>query len=194
MRKRISELLNKKEYKKAEILLSSHLKSSKEDKKEIFEIYVLLGWLYDQWALVSNDSLKGKYQRQAKKYFKSSVKNKDTKQESIRGLATVLMHQDKLLDSLKYYKKAHNLRKNFNTYNDLGNIYRKLRKNKLSVSFYEKALSKTGNKEESSISLYNLVMINRDLNNQKKEKEYFNILNNLAKNSSFARIMLDRLS
>ena len=194
MKKKISKLLNKQEYKKAEILLKSYLENSEENKEEIFKTYVLLGWLYDQWALISNNSLKNRYQKQAKKYFKISIKNKDTKQESIRGFATVLMHQNKLADSLEYYKKAHGIKKNFNTYNDLGNIYRKLKKNKLSSSFYKKALSKADSKEEYSISLYNLVMINKDLNNPKRKEKYLNILKKIAKTSEFAKVMLGRLS
>lgn len=192
---KFNNLLNRQEYEKAEILLKKYLKQVNERDNKIFRIYLLLGWLYDQWALrVRKKSLRNKYQKKAKEYFKISVKNKNTKQEALRGIATVLMHQEKLSEALGYYKKAHSLKKDFDTHNDLGNIYRRLNKNNLSVSFYRKSFSLSENKEESSIPLFNLIIISRILNNQKEEKRYLEILKRLAKKLELAKVMLSRLN
>ena len=154
-----------------------------------------MGWFYDQWALKIRDkTLRSQYQDEAKKYFRKSIKNKKTEQEALRGIGTVLMHQEKISQALKYYKKAHNLKKDFSTYNDLGNIYRRLNKDKLSVSYYKKAFSLSKNKEKSAIPLFNLIVINKKLNNQKEEEKYLEILERLAEKSEFAELMLNRLS
>ncbi len=189
-----NNLLNRQKYQKAKSLLDKYLKQIDKKSEEIFKIYLLLGWLYDQWALIlTNKSLQGRYQNRAKKYFRKSVKSKKTKQEAFRGIGTVLMHQEKKSEALKYYKKAHNLKRNFSTYNDLGNIYRRLKKVKLAIAYYRKAFLLSKNKEKSVIPLSNLIIINRKLNDKGKEGEYLGILKRLAKKSKLARLMLDRL-
>lgn len=189
-----NNLLNRQEYQKAKILLDEYFKQTDKKDQEIFRIYLLLGWFYDQWALkIRNKSLRSQYQDKAKKYFRKSIKNEKTKQEAFRGVGTVLMHQEKISEALKYYKKAHNLKKDFSTYNDLGNIYRRLNKDKLAISFYKKAFSLSKKKEKSAIPLFNLIIINKKLNNQKEEEKHLEILKRLAKKSKFAGLMLDRL-
>lgn len=190
-----NNLLNEQKYQEAKALLEEYLKQIDKKSQEIFRVYLLLGWFYDQWALKIRDkTLRSQYQDEAKKYFRKSIKNKKTEQEALRGIGTVLMHQEKISQALKYYKKAHNLKKDFSTYNDLGNIYRRLNKDKLSVSYYKKAFSLSKNKEKSAIPLFNLIVINKKLNNQKEEEKYLEILERLAEKSEFAELMLNRLS
>jgi tetratricopeptide (TPR) repeat protein len=189
-----NNLLNKQKYQEAKVLLEKYFKQVDKKSEEIFKIYLLLGWLYDQWALkISDKSLRSQYQDKAKKYFRKNIKNEKNKQETFRGMGTVLMHQEKMSEALKYYKKAHNLKRNFSTYNDLGNIYRRLKKDKLAIAYYRKAFLLSRNKEKSAIPLSNLIIINRKLNDKEKREEYLRILKRLAKKSKLAELMLDRL-
>jgi tetratricopeptide (TPR) repeat protein len=190
-----NNLLNEQKYKEASSLLKGYLEQFNKKDEGIFRIYLLLGWLYDQWALkIKEKLLRNQYQNEAKKYFRKSIKNGKFKQEAFRGIGTVLMHQEKISQALEYYKKAHSLKKDFSTYNDLGNIYRRLNKDKLAISFYKKAFFLNKNKEKSAIPLFNLIIVNRKLNNQKEGKKYLKILKKLAKKSKLAETTLSRLS
>lgn len=190
-----NNLLSKQKYQEAKILLEKYLEQIGKKDEEIFRIYILLGWLYDQWALIIKENYsRNQYQNEAKRYFRKSIKNEKAKQEALRGIGTVLMHQEKISRALKYYKRAHNLKKNFSTYNDLGNIYRRSNKDGLAISYYKKAFLLSENKEKSSIPLFNLIIINRKLNNHEAEEKYLKVLRRLAKKSKFAETMLDKLN
>jgi len=190
-----NNLLNKQKYQEAKILLKEYFKRLNKKDKRIFKIYLLLGWLYDQWSLsIKEESSRSQYQNKAKVYFKKSIKNEKNKREALRGIGTVLMHQEKISEALKYYRRAHNLKRDFSTYNDLGNIYRRLKRDKLAIFYYKKAFSLSKNKGKSAIPLFNLVVINKRLNNQKDVKKYLKILEKLARKSKFAGLMLDKLN
>ena len=190
-----NNLLNEQKYQEAGLLLDKYFKQIDKKSQEIFRVYLLLGWLYDQWALkIKDKSSRSQYQDKAKKYFRKSIKNKKTEQEALRGMGTVLMHQEKISQALKYYKKAHSLKSGFDTYNDLGNIYRRLNKDELAVSFYKKAFSLSKNKEKSAIPLFNLIIINKKMNNQREGEKYSAVLKRLAEKSKLARLMLDKLN
>jgi len=191
-RVKINNLLNERRYGDALLLLEKGIKGEK-DNDELCRKYVLLGWLYDQWALNVEKRITKKYQKLAEKYFNLALGYKKTKYDATRGLATVLMHQEKYDLAMIYYKKAHRLKKSFDTYNDLGNIYQKINKRKTAITNYEKAFCLRKNKEEATIPCFNMIVISKKAGDNATEKKYTDILKKLAKKFGLAKMMFERL-
>jgi len=188
----INNFLNKRQYSDALLLLRKSIEEE-SDRNELCKKYVLLGWLYDQWALSVKKRAIKKYQKEAEKYFNLALECKKTKHNAIRGLATILMHKRKYDLAMTYYKKAHRLKKSFNTYNDLGNIYQKINKRKTAIINYEKAFYLRRDKEEASIPCFNMVVISKKTGDSATEKKYLDVLKKLAKKFDLAKIMMGRL-
>jgi len=183
--------LMKGEFRKAKLILEKNFKNLENP----LEINLNFGALYDQWALkIKDEKRKKEYQRKAKLYFKKALQNKETRHRAIRGLAIVSMHQKKYKEALQLYRRAFRIKRDIHTYNDLGNIYRKLKKYKISIRYYKKAylLSLKKNKEFQIGPVFNLMMLNRELNNKREEKKYFKKLKELTKHSFAAKILLEK--
>jgi len=188
----INKLLNERRYSDALLLLKKSVKEE-SDRDELCKKYVSLGWLYDQWALSSEKRATGKRQEESEKYFNLALGCKKTKYDAIRGLATVLMHKEEYDSAMVYYKKAHRLKKSFDTYNDLGNIYQKINKRKIAIANYEKAFCLRKGKEEASIPCFNMIVISKKAGDSATEKKYLGILEKLAKKFDLAKMMMERL-
>lgn len=182
-----NQCINEQKYWEAIKFFKSYLNKNNND----CYVFNQLGWAYDQQALITKDINKQKqYQLKARQYFKLAYSNKDTKKEAVRGIATVLMHQQQYDEALKYYKQAHKIEKDFDTYNDLGNIYQKINKDQIAIKYYKQALKMTKNKDALAIPLLNLILINKKLKNIKEKDKYLSRLRNLSKKSQLAENLL----
>lgn len=137
------------------------LKGSTKSDPAKGNILITLGWIFDQRALQSKS--RKRLQQRAKFYFRQTLRHKRNKREALRGLATVFMHEGQYSRALALYQKAHNMGKDADTYNDFGNLYRKLGHIEKSRQFYKKALRlarRTRNDFLVSIAQRNLEMLN----------------------------------
>lgn len=124
-------------------------------------VLLALGWIFDQRALESK--FRKRLQQRAKFYFRQALRYKRDEREAMRGLATVSMHEGQYSRALALYQKAHNMRKDADTYNDFGNLYRKLGQIEKSRQCYQRArllARKTHNGFLLSIVQKNLKMLN----------------------------------
>jgi len=173
------------------------LEQSKQNDERRSDFYISIGWLYDQSALKSSGK-RHFFQFKAIQFFKKAArsKNKDVKFQGLRGLGTVLLHQNKLSSALNFYKKAYALKKNFHICNDLGNIYQKLGKHSKALKFYKKALVDIKNKqggEMMAIPLFNLIKLNKKMSKTSNNKKYFDLLKKISRNSQFTRQLIKKL-
>lgn len=185
-------LLIQEKFREAKRLLEEINKTRKDSEMNLY-----FGWLYDQWALtIKNKDKIREYQNKARNYFEKALKPKETKLRAIRALATLLMHQKNYKESLELYKKSLSLGKDkdFHIYNDLGNIYQKLKKNSLAFGYYQKALKMAKNDEEKIGPLYNLIQLSRKLNKDKQKAKYLKQFRRISKRSLIAKSLLKKLS
>jgi tetratricopeptide (TPR) repeat protein len=125
-------------------------------------ILITLGWIFDQRALKSK--LRKRLQRRAKFYFRQALRYKQNKREALRGLATVLMHEGHYKRALALYQKAHSIKRDADTFNDLGNIFRKMGRVEQALQYYKKSLmaaKKTRNDFLVEIAKKNLALLGK---------------------------------
>ncbi len=156
MKKTINELIKK------EKRYLRELKSFSKNNPNKGEIFKMLGIIYDQKALKSK--LKKKFQEKAKFYFQKALKYKKVKRDALRGLGTVFMHQGNYKKALYYYLKAHRMKRDADTYNDLGNLYRKMKQFKKAENFYKKGLKIAKRKEKDLYYKFIISAIQKNLN------------------------------
>ena len=180
---------------KKQLFILNQFKQNAQIKENL---YLSIGWLYDQLAL--KDSKK-RYLFQAKaiQFFKKAIKSKDkeVKFQGLRGLATVLLHQKKFKNALNFYNKAYLLKKNFHIYNDLGNIYQKMGQHPKALKFYKMALNAIKNKKDKeilAIPLFNLIKLSEKMNKKSEAKNYTHLLKKISKNSSFAKELFEKIN
>ena len=189
--KDFSVLLIEGKFREAERVLKKRLKALREEQSRL---YVLLGRLCDQLALgTKSKPRRVSLQKEAKGYFEKALSDRDIRWQAMRGLATLLMHQRKYTESLKLYRKTFQFKKSLQSYNDLGNIYQKLGKNKLAFKYYKKALSFKKERESLPAPLYNLVRLSRKMGLKSAEGRYLRELSSLSKKSLLAKKLLKRL-
>jgi len=120
----------------------------------------IFGLTYDQYALLIPNNLKRKkYQKRAKLYFKLLLKQKPYLFEALKGLGLVELHQGNLNKALSFYKKALYLNpKEYSIYIDIGNVYQALKKYKIALRWYKKALIKKELKPFVSMNIASLYL------------------------------------
>lgn len=130
------------------------------DISEKREIYVPLGWVYDQWAL-EDEARRREFQRRAGKFFSEAMKSKDRElaHRALSGKGTLLMHQGKYEEALACYEAANKQKSTPATLNDLGNIHRRLGDLEKAASYYESAIGKSGS--DFPPALHNLQVVKR---------------------------------
>ncbi len=150
-----------------------------EDKEVISKANLMLGNLYDQYALQKTGAKKKELQNKALKHLKKALDF--NKFEALRGMANVYHHQNKPKRAIHYYKKAHKAdpTKAGSFHNSLGNVYQRMGlnnndKNKLikATKHYDKSLSLADSKENRLIPLTNLAILSKNLKNHKKAEKY----------------------
>ncbi len=142
-------------YKKREKYLSNKI-SDGEKYLDINNFLLELGWLYDQWSLLESKTIKKILQIKAKKYFRKVLKKEPQNLSALNGLGTVYLHENKYLNSLKYYKKLHSIHQSSMSHNALGNVYRQLGKSEFAIDNYKKAMQLADNPVDKKAAIYNL--------------------------------------
>ena len=172
------------------------------EKRNEYKSTILLniGWLYDQWALISSIRQKKIYQKKAREHFKRALRNGAEKWIAFNGLGTVDLHSRNYRRALQFYGNLHKLHKSPISYNALGNVYRQLGKLSIAKSNYKHALKKAKNGEEQSAALYNLIQLSKEipltdyLNEKTYVQKYARNLRRLAKKFPIAMILNTRLN
>ena len=180
---------------KRERALAKILLTGKQNKSNVF---LKIGWLYDQWALISSIEQREIYQRKAIKYFRLALHNGAERWIVFNGLGTVNLHQGNLKEALQFYRKLHRIHKSSISYNALGNVYRQLKRFIIAKRNYEYALKESGSGEEQSATLYNLIQLERqmssanNLNKKLAAKNYMIKLQRLVEKFPIAKILFTR--
>lgn len=152
-----------------------HLK----DTGIISKVNLMLGSLYDQYALQKTGVEKKESQDKALKHFKKSLSL--NKFEALRGIANIYHHQNKPKKAIQYHKKAYKVDPTQvgNFHNSLGNVYQRMGvknndKNKLvkAMKHYDKSLSLANSKEDRLIPLTNLAILSKNLEKRDKAEKY----------------------
>ncbi len=133
--------------------------------REAATMLLNLGWLYDQWALISSTKQKEVYQRKAKVYFREALHRGAYRWLVFNGLGTVELHQGNYKKALSYYRQMHILHRSSLSYNALGNVYRQLGKLSVAKRNYEYALRLSKHPIEKSSAMYNLSQLKKETSN-----------------------------
>lgn len=185
---RFSWYIMQKKFKEAKQILINQLKA----EHSAYEIAFFYGRLYDQWALSLKEDKRSTLQRKAKRNFQKAAKDPKLAVAALRGLALVNLHQGRLKQALRLYAKAFQKIKNAQTYNDMGNIFRKLGNPNKAINYYQKA-KEIAQGEEKIGPIYNLVLVFRELGDSVQSSENRKELEKMSKSSKAAKLMLDRL-
>ncbi len=164
----------KKAIKKGEKLIAS-------EKEFDFDLFKALGLAYDQEALNIKDKRKKTYyQNMAKKYFRLLIKKCPKSEAGYCGLGLVYLHQNKLSDAMKLYKKAFSLNsKNHSIYLSIGNVYRAQKKYRNAYDWYKKSME---DKNNELIAIANIALMHKGAGNLKLAKKYAKLFLEKSKN------------
>ena len=157
------KLYNQREFKK---LIKKGKAVSAHKKGQDIELFRILGTAHDQQALLEKDKTKKlKLQKKAIYYFKQILRSDLYRASAYRGLGLVALHQNRLKNSLDFYKKAYSLdKRDISNFISLGNVYRAIGQYSRAFEWYKKCLVS----KEENIKLIALVNIAVMLGFQKK--------------------------
>lgn len=154
---------------------------SRGDQVQKGNVFVKLGWSYDQAALTIGSSQRRLvFQKKAIVYFKKARKYDEI--SFLRGMGTVRHHQRDPRGALLYYKKALAINpRDPSFHNDVGNAYRRwgemnARKrdafNKLAEFYYKRAIGLTNVSELKISPVINLGLFYKSIGNFKEARAY----------------------
>ena len=154
---------------------------SREDQARKGDVYIKLGWSYDQAALtIKSSQRRAAFQKKAVAYFKKARKYDEV--SFLRGMGTVCHHRHDPRGALLYYQKALATNpRDPSFHNDIGNAYRRwgeisVRKrdefNKLAEFYYKKAIKLTHASRLKLSPIINLGLFYESIGNFREARVY----------------------